>query len=155
MPRMNEKLGQYTKFATEALEQYDEINFMNKVLKDDLGRIKAELIAHVNMVDRLQHCNNRLLIAHAVTMFELDRRYQKDHGDGNVWTRVGSLLLKNPGIKRANTAGVPSRRSDLGGLIRNLERKKLEDQSDVSISSPRARRLAPPSLPKSSAIREY
>jgi hypothetical protein len=37
------------------------------------------------------------------------------------------LLLKNPGIKRANTAGVPSRRSDLGDLIRNLERKKLED----------------------------
>jgi hypothetical protein len=69
MPRMNEKLGQYTKFASEALEQYDEINFMNKVLKDDLGKIKAKLIAYVNMVDRLQHCNNRLLIAHAVTMF--------------------------------------------------------------------------------------
>jgi hypothetical protein len=154
MPRMNEKLGQYTVFASEALEQYDEINFMNKVLKDDLGRIKAELIAHVNMVDRLQYCHNKLLIAHAVTMFELDRRYQKDHGDGNVWSRVGSLL-KNPGIRRANTVGVPSRRSDLGDMIRNLERKKLEDQSDVSISSPTVRRLAPPSPPKSAAIREY
>jgi hypothetical protein len=156
---MDEKLKQYTKFASEALEQYDEINFNNKVLKDDMDRMKAELIEHVTAVDKLQHWNNRLLIAHAVTMFELDRRYQREHGDRNVWTRVGSLLLKKTGLRsRANTKGGNTKRSDLGDLIRNLERKKLEDQSDVSISSPRARRVtasSPLSPPKSSAIKEY
>ena len=155
---MDEKLKQYTKFASEALEQYDEINFNNKVLKDDFSRIKAELIAHVTVVDKLQHCNNRLLIAHAVTMFELDRRYQREHGDENVWSRVGSLLIKNAGLRpRAHTMGGVIKRSDLGDLIRNLDRKKLEDQSDVPLSSPRARRIAAssPLSPPKSPIKEY
>ena len=78
---LSENLSEFKRFTAATLKQYDKLNYELKIIKDEKIDLKSKLYEKFNQLDKSKHTTNKLLIKHAMTMFELDRMYMKINGD--------------------------------------------------------------------------
>ena len=63
------------KILTDFVNKYDKQNYQHKVLTAEKDNIKKDLHKYMNLYDRSKFTVNKVLINHAVVMFELDRLF--------------------------------------------------------------------------------
>ena len=75
-------------FCSDLLNKYDKSNYSHKVVKTELETVRSELHKKIDALDKARFDMKKVLVTHAVTMFELDRLYMKQHGDSNKYNRL-------------------------------------------------------------------
>lgn len=87
---LNENMREIKDFAAATLNKYDKVNYELKNIKGERVELKKQLYEHINLLDKSKYSYNKLLVTHAVTMFELNRVYIKVNGDRNKIVKGGT-----------------------------------------------------------------
>jgi hypothetical protein len=117
----NKEISQEAQYI---LRERDDFNYQNKVLKDEKAALLVDFKATMDTLDKLQHSYNKLLATHAVTMFELDRRFMLEHGDNHKYNRLFDFIIGG------NSVNSPTR-----SPLRRRARREGEESDPNSYSA--------------------
>ena len=79
--------SELTTFCSDLIAKYDKLNYSHKVLRTENDNLRSDLHKNLDALDKSKFTINKILVKHAVTMFELDRTFQKKYGDINQYNR--------------------------------------------------------------------
>ena len=87
MEKLESDQSELTTFCSDLIAKYDKLNYSHKVLRTENDNLRSDLHKNLDALDKSKFTINKILVKHAVTMFELDRTFQKKYGDINQYNR--------------------------------------------------------------------
>jgi hypothetical protein len=124
LEKLRKEIKELSQEAQLILRERDDFNYQNKVLTDEKAALLVDFKLTMDTLDKLQHSYNKLLATHAITMFELDRRFMLEHGDNHKYNRVFDFII------RGNSLSSPAR-----SPLRRRARQKTEESDPNSFSA--------------------
>lgn len=118
--------------ARVLLGERDNFNFEVKTLRAEKASLEHDFKATLDTIDRLKHQHNKLLATHALTMFELDRKYQMEHGDTGKYNRVFGAIMGGAGGLQSPLKSPARRRRQERGDSDKLKLSGVKDSAPES-----------------------
>jgi hypothetical protein len=81
-------------YAADCLKKYEKLAYENGELRELKERLEEDYLSVTEDLQKVQSYYKRLMGTHAITMFELDRMFQKMHGDTDKYKSTHNRVIE-------------------------------------------------------------